>query len=76
MPIFDYHCSDCGAKYEVFHKVREKTEDVLCPECGSTNYKKQMSIPAVSMESTSASAGPSCESGGSCGCSSGMCGLN
>jgi len=74
MPIFDYHCTDCGMTYEVFHKVREKTEDIVCPKCGSTHSKKQMSAPVISMGGPSASDGGSQNFGG--GCSSGMCGLN
>ncbi len=74
MPIFDYRCDDCGSVYEILHKVREKAEDVVCPSCGSTHARKQMSAPAVSMGGTS----PSESSSGSFGnsCSNGMCGLN
>lgn len=75
MPVFDYHCQDCDATYEVFHKVREKSEDVVCPQCGSTHARKQMSAPAVSMGgSTSGDSGSQSFGGG--GCASGMCGLN
>jgi putative FmdB family regulatory protein len=75
MPIFDYHCSDCGSTYEVFHKVREKTEDIVCPKCGSVQYTKQMSAPMVSMGGSSSSESSSGSFGGG-GCASGMCGLN
>ncbi len=73
MPIFDYHCVDCESTFEVFHKVREKAKDVVCPKCGSKNYRKLMSAPMVSMGGSSSSES-SCESG-SC-CSGGSCGLN
>lgn len=73
MPIFDYHCNDCETTFEVLHKVREKAEDIVCPDCGSKNYKKLMSAPMVSIGGSSAR-DSSCESGGSCGCSSGSCG--
>ncbi len=75
MPAFDYRCDDCGSVYEVFHKVREKTEDVVCPSCGSTHARKQMSAPAVSMGGSSP-VQSSCETGGNCGCAGGACGLN
>ncbi len=74
MPIFDYHCVDCEGTFEVFHKVKEKSEDIVCPDCGSKNYRKLMSAPMVSMGGSTAS-DSGCESG-SCGCSSGACGLN
>jgi putative FmdB family regulatory protein len=77
MPIYDYRCTDCNRIYDVFHKGQEAIEDVVCPSCSSVHHKKLMSVPVVSMGSTSAesnySAGSSCETGGCC---SGSCGLN
>lgn len=78
MPVYDYRCDDCGKTYDVYHKVREVAEDVLCPSCGSKNHKKLMSVTQMSMGSDS---GSGC-SDGSCGpytgggCAGGMCGLN
>ncbi len=74
MPIFDYHCTECGSTYEIFHKVREKTEDIVCPKCGSKKSKKQMSAPVISMGGSSSLDKSSQDFGG--GCASGMCGLN
>jgi putative FmdB family regulatory protein len=77
MPVYDYRCTDCKKTYDVYHKSHEIVEDVVCPSCGSVHYKKLMSIPVVSMGSTSSSSeystGPSCDTGGCCG---GSCGLN
>ena len=33
MPIYDYVCSDCGHRFEVFHGLNE-TGPHRCPECG------------------------------------------
>ena len=78
MPIFDYQCADCGRTYDVFHKVREVIEDVVCPECGSTKYTRLISAPNVSVGgvSLSRSSRQSSEdfSGGCCG--GGACGIN
>jgi putative FmdB family regulatory protein len=77
MPVYDYRCTDCNKTYDVFHKGKEVAEDVVCPSCGSPRHKKLMSIPVVSMGSSSSgsdySGGSSCESGGCCG---GACGIN
>jgi putative FmdB family regulatory protein len=77
MPVYDYRCTDCDNTYDVFHKGHEVIEDVVCPSCGSAQHKKLMSVPVVSMGSTSShsdlSSGSGCESGGCCG---GSCGLN
>ncbi|MBM4161675.1 MAG: zinc ribbon domain-containing protein [Ignavibacteria bacterium] len=77
MPVFDYRCSNCGRTYDVYHKVREVIDDVVCPHCGSSNHKRLMSAPSISLASKSSSdlsSGSSCESGG--GCCGGACGLN
>ncbi len=78
MPVYDYRCLDCNSTYDVYHKVREVQEDILCPSCGSRNHKKLMSVTQMSMGSGSTSdfsspSAPSCESGSCCG---GSCGLN
>jgi putative FmdB family regulatory protein len=76
MPVFDYTCSACGKTYDVYHKVREVVEDVVCPQCGSQEHKKLFSAAAVSMGGTSSDshARPPCETGGEC--CGGACGLN
>ncbi len=76
MPVFDYSCSQCGKIYDVYHKVREILEDVICPHCGSSNHKKLFSAAAVSRGGSvsSSQSGPPCEMGGDC--CGGACGLN
>jgi putative FmdB family regulatory protein len=77
MPVYDYRCNDCNSLYDVYHKGHEVKEDVVCPSCGSAHHKKLMSVPVISMGSTSSrcesSKMSSCESGGCC---NGACGLN
>ena len=78
MPVFDYRCEECKITYDVYHKVREVAEDVVCPSCGSKNHKRLISIPGVAVTNGSSHTKPGeqmCESGG-CGCSGGMCGMN
>jgi putative FmdB family regulatory protein len=77
MPVFDYRCSDCSTIYDVYHKVKEIAEDVICPNCGSSKHKKLISAPSLAMGHTSPGSpcsGPSCESGGDC--CGGACGLD
>jgi putative FmdB family regulatory protein len=68
MPIYDYQCNDCRANYDVFHKVREVVEDVVCPSCGSTRHTRLISAPNVAVSSGPGSAPSSCAEnfGGSC----------
>jgi len=81
MPIFEYRCSKCNTKFEVLHKSSQSGEEVTCPNCNSNNNKKLLSAFSASISGSSGYSGfsrsdaPSC-SDGSCGCSSGMCGLD
>lgn len=79
MPVFEYKCSKCETKFEVFHKSAANPEEVICPKCASKESTKLFSSFAASIGSTSH--GDSCSSG-TCGapsfggCPNGMCGLN
>ena len=75
MPIYDYQCNDCGKTYDVYHKVREVVEDIVCPSCESRNHTRLISAPNVSMGNNSSSSdfAPSCPTGGCCG---GACDVN
>jgi putative FmdB family regulatory protein len=77
MPVYDYRCIDCSTIYDVYHKGKEIVDDIVCPSCASTKYKKLISVPAVPLgnhtHANECSADESCESGGCCG---GACGLN
>jgi putative FmdB family regulatory protein len=77
MPIYDYRCVECGGTYDVFHKVREVKEDVVCPACGSSKHQRLLSAPNVAVGTRSSSSSlpaPSCDTPG--GCCGGSCGLN
>ena len=75
MPVYDYRCKECGATYDVYHKVRETTDDVTCPSCNSKAHVRLMS--AVSVGTTERGSrnetASSCATGSCCG---GSCGLN
>lgn len=82
MPVFEYRCIDCHNKYEILHLTKEKEEDIICPKCGSKNYKKLFSRIAkpVSEDSDFDSSDINSDDGGdysgsSC-CSGGMCSCN
>jgi putative FmdB family regulatory protein len=81
MPVFEYKCTDCEKKYDIFHKSSVNPEEVECPTCHSKNHKKLFSSFSASVSAGSFSYND-CASG-NCnvapapgGCSSGMCGLN
>ncbi|MDQ1266660.1 MAG: Zinc ribbon protein [Bacteroidota bacterium] len=72
MPTFNYKCLDCGTKYEVFHKVKEVKEEVICPQCHSDSEAKLISAPNIGGFSKGGydMPMPSCASGA---CQSGAC---
>lgn len=43
MPLYDFHCKECNCDFELL--VRGSTAYV-CPECGSAEVEKQVSLPA------------------------------
>lgn len=69
MPIYDYRCTDCGTVYDVFHKVREVKEDVVCPSCASAAHLRLLSAPAVLAGGSRSAAAelPACGADGCCG---------
>ncbi|WP_310446948.1 zinc ribbon domain-containing protein [Thiobacillus sp.] len=44
MPLFDFHCKQCNCNFELL--VRGSTAYV-CPECGSAEVEKLVSLPAA-----------------------------
>jgi len=75
MPVFDYVCAECETTFDIYHKVREMTEDILCPSCGSNRYRKLISAPAISVggkSSSSPASSCSTDFGGGC-CGGGSC---
>ena len=69
MPIFEYKCADCGAKFDEL--VGSPDEEVPCPKCKSEKTEKQLSVFAASVSSGSGNlpsmpscARPGCGAGG------------
>ncbi|HXL05185.1 MAG: zinc ribbon domain-containing protein [Firmicutes bacterium] len=70
MPIFEFKCKKCGAKFEELLRSSD-TSNVTCPNCGTDEIKRLLSTFAYSGGSgikTSAASSGGCGScsGGSC----------
>lgn len=71
MPIFEYECRECGAKFEKI--VSSGARKVKCKKCSSSRVEQRLSVFAVAATSNgglSAEPGP-------CACGAprrGMCG--
>jgi len=72
MPIFEYQCRKCGARFEKLVSSAEAT--ATCKQCGSARVEKLLSVFAVvgASRSTAATESGPC---GACGAPRrGMCG--
>jgi putative FmdB family regulatory protein len=63
MPIYAYLCEECSFAKDVMQKMSEAPLTV-CPSCGKSGFKKQLSAPAVHSGGSSAAL----PSGGCCSC--------
>ena len=73
MPLYEYYCPNCKAKFEMLVS-HQHADDVVCMKCHSEKVRRLLS--------TFAFAGKSGESGnyddpfGNCGVDGGSCGCN
>lgn len=75
MPIFEYLCQDCGARFEKLVRRSEDSSTPACPTCGADGATQQLStFAAHSHSAPSRAAAPPCASG-MCP-TPGMCGRN
>lgn len=47
MPIFEYHCNDCGTEFEVLERSYNVNKPAKCPSCGRQDTKKRFSAFAT-----------------------------
>lgn len=44
MPIYEYHCLQCGNVYEEIRNMDERDKELVCPKCHSTLVERQLSV--------------------------------
>jgi len=44
MPIYEYKCKKCNAKFEVLQSINGANKGPACPECGEPEPKKVFSL--------------------------------
>ena len=69
MPLFEYECRACKHKFEF---LQRGSDVASCPQCGSAEIEKALSVFAVSTRSTSSAPASSgacatCPHAGGCG---------
>lgn len=63
MPIYEYHCKQCGSRFEKLVKLSAKISEIECPKCGARRAEKAVSL--FGTKGNLSSGGPSL--GASCG---------
>ena len=51
MPIYEYHCKDCGHEFEELQKISDPAVEV-CPECGKNTAEKLVSAAGFKLKGT------------------------
>ena len=67
MPLYEYHCNDCGEDFDKLVSFSQADETQPCPTCGSHHTRKKISRPAIlggNDGSGRSASGSSCGSGG------------
>jgi putative FmdB family regulatory protein len=73
MPVYEYKCTDCSRRFELFVQQRAMSDSVVCRHCHSPKIKKLVSTFA-SVGGGDESSSDSNTSSGCGGCSGGSCG--
>ncbi|MFA7407671.1 MAG: zinc ribbon domain-containing protein [Anaerolineaceae bacterium] len=68
MPIYEYTCQDCNARFEILRPMQEADAPLTCTQCQGHHLKRSLSLFNAS------SAGRIIAGGGQCStCSGGSC---
>lgn len=69
MPLYEYECSDCEARFEALRAMSAADEAIACPKCEGENTHRVLSLfSAIGGEGVIAGSGASCSS-----CTSSSC---
>lgn len=44
MPVYEYICVKCKESFSLLQKIGTTEKDTVCPECGSREVKKKISL--------------------------------
>ncbi len=75
MPIYEYVCESCNKKFDHLARTMSGDHKTSCPECGSVNTARTLSVFAVGADSggkAGESSDPMC---GRCGGAPGSCAM-
>jgi putative FmdB family regulatory protein len=70
MPIYEYICKDCGARFEMLRSIKDADAIIPCKSCQSSQTKRALSVFFAQSGSQIIAGG---NTSGCAGCSSGSC---
>jgi putative FmdB family regulatory protein len=51
MPIYEYECTKCGARFELIRSIADRDNGVQCPECKDEQPRRLCSMFGTVMAS-------------------------
>jgi len=69
MPIYEYHCQDCQAEFELIRSIRDADAPLPCTKCQGENITRKLSL----FNATSNGRSLSGTTGGCGTCAGGTC---
>jgi len=69
MPIYEYICKDCGARFEMIRSIKDADNSIPCKSCHGDQTQRALSVFYAQSGSQIIAGG----SGGCAGCSGGSC---
>ncbi len=43
MPLYEYECSKCGARFELLRRMHDDDRDLRCPKCDAKKVERLVS---------------------------------
>ncbi len=71
MPLYEYVCKGCGARFEVLQHIGAGAAETACPKCGGREVAKQHSTFASAVAGAGGSGTMPCGASSSSSCGSG-----
>jgi putative FmdB family regulatory protein len=74
MPLYEYRCADCHAKFEALRRMSLADEPIACQRCNSSHTSRVFStFAAISRSSDGGTRAVAGASGGCAGCGTRHC---
>jgi putative FmdB family regulatory protein len=72
MPIYEYVCNDCQARYERI--VISARQEIECPKCASKRHTLQLSVFSAGKSANGTASSSATSASRGCGCMPHSCG--